>query len=93
MGKSAKNEQLKIRATYFNNTAVGMTVTAVVIPALTAYQQYQKFIMSGYPPSTQQGFNETWAYIIGAFASMVFAAFFAVAFKHKAHTILENIED
>jgi hypothetical protein len=34
MGKAARNEQLKLRATYFNNVAVGATITGGIVPFL-----------------------------------------------------------
>jgi len=33
-GKAAKNEKIKLRATYFNNVAVGATITGAIIPFL-----------------------------------------------------------
>ena len=34
MGKAAENERIKLRATFFNNLAVGLTLVAVLYPVL-----------------------------------------------------------
>jgi hypothetical protein len=34
MGKAANNEKLKLKATYFNNVAVGATITGGIVPFL-----------------------------------------------------------
>lgn len=38
MGKLAENEELKLRATFYNNVAVGCAVAGVVVPFLQIYQ-------------------------------------------------------
>ncbi|MEN3209833.1 hypothetical protein PUR23_07220 [Methylorubrum populi] len=70
-----------------------MTVTAVVIPVFTAYQQYQKFMLAGHPPSDTQTWKENFAYILALYVSVIFAAVFAVLAKIKAENILEEIEE
>jgi hypothetical protein len=44
MGKIADNERVKLHATFWNNTAVGITVAAIVIPALVGYSNPETFI-------------------------------------------------
>jgi hypothetical protein len=34
MGKAARNEILKLKATYLNNVAVGATITGAIVPVL-----------------------------------------------------------
>ena len=34
MGKAASNEKIKLKATYFNNVAVGATITGSIVPFL-----------------------------------------------------------
>jgi hypothetical protein len=34
VGKAARNEKIKLTATYFNNVAVGATITGSIIPFL-----------------------------------------------------------
>jgi hypothetical protein len=38
MGKAAKNEQLKLKATFYNNLAVGAVAGGVFIPLIALYQ-------------------------------------------------------
>jgi hypothetical protein len=38
MGKAADNERLKLKATFYNNLAVGSTVGGVLIPLFGLYQ-------------------------------------------------------
>jgi hypothetical protein len=38
LGKAARNEQRKLRATLFNNIAIGLFVVGVAVPLLTVYR-------------------------------------------------------
>jgi hypothetical protein len=40
MGKAADNEAIKLRATYFNNLAVGTLLGGFVIPYIALFQRY-----------------------------------------------------
>jgi hypothetical protein len=45
MGKAAKNEGIKLRATFYNNIAIGLTLGGVFVPVLLAYkvENFQPF--------------------------------------------------
>jgi hypothetical protein len=38
MGKAAENERIKLGATFYNNLAVGLTITGLIVPYLTLIQ-------------------------------------------------------
>jgi hypothetical protein len=38
MGKAAENERIKLGATFYNNLAVGLTITGLFVPYLTLVQ-------------------------------------------------------
>jgi hypothetical protein len=38
MGKAAENERIKLGATFYNNLAVGSTITGLLVPYLTLVQ-------------------------------------------------------
>jgi hypothetical protein len=38
MGKAAENERIKLRATFYNNVAVGLVITGMFVPYLTIIQ-------------------------------------------------------
>jgi cation transporter-like permease len=40
MGKAARNEQVKLTATYFNNFAIGFLIAGFVVPYLGIYQWF-----------------------------------------------------
>lgn len=40
MGKAADNELIKLKATFFNNLAVGGIVAGVIAPAFSIYQNF-----------------------------------------------------
>jgi hypothetical protein len=38
MGKTAKNERIKLKATYFNNCSVGLLLAGTLLPIVAAYR-------------------------------------------------------
>ena len=40
MGKAAKNERIKLRATFYNNLAVGAAITGLLVPYLAIYPKF-----------------------------------------------------
>jgi hypothetical protein len=40
MGKAADNEAIKLRATFYNNLAVGAALAGVIVPIVTFYQTH-----------------------------------------------------
>jgi hypothetical protein len=38
MGKAAENEAIKLRAAWFNNASVGLTLTGVIVPIFSAFR-------------------------------------------------------
>lgn len=44
MGKIADNEQLKLRAAFYNNLGVSAAVAGIILPLVTFYQQHWTFV-------------------------------------------------
>ena len=44
MGKAAENERIKLRATFYNNLGVGLTLVGVLYPTLNVTPAISKFI-------------------------------------------------
>jgi hypothetical protein len=81
MGKAANNERLKLRATFFNNSAVGVGVGGALIPYFTLTQN---FIITG---------QIDWhAFVLGS-ATIILALITSTAFRITAHVIASGIED
>ena len=40
MGRTATNERIKLRATYYNNVAVGATITGSIVPFLAYAREF-----------------------------------------------------
>jgi hypothetical protein len=51
MGKAADNEAIKLRATYFNNLAVGTLLGGFVIPYIALFQRYPEDTQRSKQPS------------------------------------------
>jgi hypothetical protein len=47
MGKAARNEHIKLRAAFYNNIAIGLTMGGIFIPVLSAYkpENFQPFTL------------------------------------------------
>jgi hypothetical protein len=94
MGKAAENERIKLRATFYNNLAVGLALAGVLIPYLGFIQSggSREFVvisdalLAGHiaPLTDGQGF--------AAFA-FVLALASAAIFRYWASTTAAKIQD
>jgi hypothetical protein len=90
MGKAARNEIRKIRATFLNNIAVGMFITGFAVPyfafaAKTVETGGGIYIRAFTPDETKIAF--------AGLISMALAFALSMASRNKARKILEEIED
>jgi hypothetical protein len=89
MGKAADNEQLKLRANWYNNASVGLTVAGVAIPYLTVPQRFTadpKLLMSGRPQDAVGAF-------LLIFVPFVITIFFAFYFRFRSHHEVDGLQD
>jgi hypothetical protein len=86
MGKAARNERLKLEATFYNNIAVGLGLAGVFLPVLSILNN---------PPTTFSSFITTIVSEKGIFSIVaVLAAFFsAYSFYRDARKEIDKIED
>jgi hypothetical protein len=80
MGKAAENERLKLRATFFNNIAVGAVVGGALLPYLALHQT-----VAGMTTPTQLFFRFVLPIIL-AFAV-------AIASRLRADSLARQIKD
>lgn len=78
MGKTADNERIKLRATYYNNISVGVAVAGVLVPCLVLYNQQIDV-------SSQQG--------LVAFTTILVALVGALLLRRAADHEIRQIED
>jgi hypothetical protein len=86
MGKAAKNERLKITATYFNNIAVGLFVVGFAVPYLTLYPTEQKSIQM---MIAAYGWPKVWG-LLYAWGTALIAS---IGAHYAARRLLAKIED
>lgn len=79
MGKAADSERAKLRATFFNNLAVGTLVAGVLVPSLTLTLNGGVYLFS------EEGYRALAVMVFGfvvAFASRRMADYFAKSICH-----------
>jgi hypothetical protein len=89
MGKAAENERLKLRATWYNNISVGLTVAGVAIPYLTVPQRFTmdpKLVASG-------RLQEAVGAILLIFVPFVITIFLAFYFRFGADAEVASLQD
>jgi hypothetical protein len=90
MGKAAKNETLKIRATYYNNIAVGLFVAGAAIPYLSLFPRTADLSGWFWPdPFSESGLKKLTAVIFGISIAMAMSWFY----RRQAKKILAGLED
>jgi hypothetical protein len=82
IGKAATNERIKLRATYYNNVAVGATITGSIVPFLAYAREYF------------QDDNRFTAAEFAVTLSLILAAgMVAAACRFLANSVLFKLED
>jgi hypothetical protein len=91
MGKTAENEKIKLRASYLNNCAVGLTVAGVILPVLAVYTRIPDFVKSTegrFLPAAE----DLWVIACGVVACFV-ALWAAMGCYNGALKELDKLED
>jgi hypothetical protein len=93
VGKVADNEELKLRATFYNNLAVGVAIGGFFLPYLAMLQRFGEvkatilFIVSGVGDSADVRSTALLVLtFVGAFA-------FSIHFRATAHRLIQKIQD
>jgi phosphotransferase system glucose/maltose/N-acetylglucosamine-specific IIC component len=81
MGKSAENESVKLRATYYNNVAVGLGVAGGLIPYIGLVQG----IATNWPPDPWVVYPICIATFIAVLASL--------SFRRLAQATIAELQD
>jgi hypothetical protein len=96
LGKAARNERRKLRATFFNNLAVGVSLGGLFIPYLALFQRLDEVafwlassINDRMLSLSLVGISKA-LYTVGSFA---LAMFLARMFLKQAHRTASEIED
>ena len=82
MGKAANNERTKLRATFYNNVAVGATITGSIIPLLA----YAREVV-------QKDGEFTGTEMLVTLLIILTAALVAAASRYRANSIISGVED
>jgi hypothetical protein len=86
MGKAAENERIKLRATFYNNLAIGLILAGFFLPLLSIYsmESFQPFVdwSKGGPPPMRQ---------VGHFLVACIGTGVAVVFARMNHNAAKRI--
>jgi hypothetical protein len=82
MGKAANNESIKLRATFYNNVAVGATITGSIVPFLA----YARELVQ-----TDDEFTSTELAV--TLLVIAAAALVAAASRYRANSVISKVED
>jgi hypothetical protein len=96
MGRAAENERLKLRATFFNNIAVGIVVAGLVIPYLAIYPQLDDFTdwVTAWVRTGQANFSgKVVHWMVALIGSSVAAGLLAWLIRLRADAEAAEIED
>jgi hypothetical protein len=90
MGKAAENERIKLRATWFNNISVGVTLTTFLIPVLSlgAFNNWVHRMLFGGPLSSHEG-----AHLFSLVCGFGVGVFFAYLSRKTADDLIATIQD
>jgi hypothetical protein len=89
MGKSARNEVRKIRATFLNNIGVGMFITGFAVPYFAFAARTAETGGNFLRAFTPDEYKTSLAGLVTMFFAFVFASFL----RGRAVKILEELED
>ena len=82
MGKAATNERMKLRATFYNNVAVGATITGAIVPFLAHAREL-----------LQKDDEFTTTEMVVTLLVILAAATVAVACRHYADRVISSVQD
>jgi hypothetical protein len=92
MGKTAKNEQIKLKATFYNNIAAGSAVGGIFIPLIVLYQNMP--VARLFSPLLTVPWH--WQFSVQDlqfFIASLVALCLAIIFRHHANRTASQLED
>ena len=93
MGKAADNERLKLRATFYNNTAVGFALTGFAVPFITFFYHGDKARPLAAKMLTFALTIDDYLSMGDAFFGALFAFLFAGYFRSLCNTTIRKLAD
>jgi hypothetical protein len=93
MGKAAENEQLKLRATWYNNVSVGLFVAGFFVPSLLLPQKFPEIthLLALWRGGTIQEWDVS--ELLAIFVPFVVAMFFSFYFRFRSHHEVNTLQD
>jgi hypothetical protein len=92
MGKVADNERIKLRATFYNNIAVGLWVAGALVPYIAIFRIFQapfKALMLGQPlPPAADQYE-----VLFSILTLMAAGWLAMRFRRRADAEIQKIKD
>jgi len=89
MGKTAKNEKIKLIAAFLNNSGVALCAAGALLPILALYTRapnIAKAILD------QKWFDELFP-LVGSLIAVIFAFAFGIWLHFRALKVLDRLED
>jgi hypothetical protein len=95
MGKTAKNEKIKLRATFFNNFGVAVGVAGYVLPLIVLIGKLPEIFWTSVAAATGDGppYKVNWAALVAAAVGLLLATLIARRCRYRADEIIGQIED
>jgi hypothetical protein len=95
MGKIADNERIKLKATFFNNIAVGCAVAGFIVPYLALIQKYNEIqtVLKAYTSGTAGLDNGDVKNLLLLLSTFFVSIAIARWFRHRANREIEQLQD
>jgi hypothetical protein len=93
MGKAAENEQIKFRATFLNNIAVGLIVAGVFLPVFALFFRLQETVEMIAALVNGRATPDETAVSVAAVVSVITAFWGAWYLRRRVIKELEKIQD
>jgi hypothetical protein len=93
MGKAAETEGIKLRAAWFNNASVGLTLTGVIVPFFSAFKSENFQLIADWIAGR---FHLTYldgGRLIVAAGVLFLGFYFAVLFRDEAKKEIAKLQD
>lgn len=94
-GKTARNELIKLRATYYNNVSVALFVTGFVVPYFAIVQRFSEVNawLADFSNGTATINFTVCERIAEVIVPMLVAFYYAISWRKKADKLIGTIED
>jgi hypothetical protein len=93
MGQTAKNERIKLRASFFNSIAIGLFLTGCLLPFLAVAQRTGAIVDWVFNYSSREPVFVDYATVVAYFVEFGLALIGAGYFRRRADRMVDQIQD